>query len=139
MQSNSFGSLNFNFATGGSFTTVRSDLLNAANFGPGGTIPRSVNLLPDVPELTPAALATADVFVQPYMADFSPSETVALRDFIYNGGGFLFSATGQVIREVSPIACLVQLRVQPVAMLRLLTQVLRLSTVRLVQLLTRWG
>jgi hypothetical protein len=90
LQSNSYGSLNFNFATGGSFTTIRNDLLNPANFGAGGTIPRSVNLLTGVPELTPVALATADVFVQPLMADFSPSETVALRDFIFNGGGFLF-------------------------------------------------
>jgi len=90
VQTNIYGSLNFNFATGGSFTTVRNDLLNAANFGLVGTIPRSVNLLTSVPILTPAALASADVFVQPYMANFSPSETVALRDFIYNGGGFLF-------------------------------------------------
>jgi hypothetical protein len=91
VQSNTDGeSLNFNFATGGSFTTVRNDLLNAANFGPGGIFPHSVNLLTSVPELTPAALGTADVFIQPLMANFSPSETVALRDFIYNGGGFLF-------------------------------------------------
>jgi len=90
VQSNSYGSLNFNFAMGDSFATVRNDLLNIANFGPGGTIPRSVNLLPGVSELTPAALATADVFVQPLMADFSPAETAALNDFIYNGGGFLF-------------------------------------------------
>lgn len=90
VQTNSYGSLNFNFATGDSFATVRNDLLNIANFGPGGTVPRSINLLPGVSELTPAALATADVFVQPLMADFSPAETAALNDFIYNGGGFLF-------------------------------------------------
>jgi hypothetical protein len=90
VETNSYGSLNFNFASGGSFITVRNDLLNAANFGIGGIVPRSVNLLASVPELTPALLSMADVFVQPYMADFSPSETAALRDFIYNGGGFLF-------------------------------------------------
>jgi hypothetical protein len=90
VQSNEYGSLNFNFATGGSFTTVRGDLLNADNFGPAGIIPRSVNFLPSVSVLTPESLAAADVFVQPLMADFSPAETVALRDFIYNGGGFLF-------------------------------------------------
>jgi hypothetical protein len=90
VSSNSNGSLNFNFATGGSFTTVRNDLLNSANFGPGGVITRSVNLLPSVAELTPQALAGVDVFIHPLTADFSASEMDALDDFIYNGGGFLF-------------------------------------------------
>ena len=89
VQSNDYGSIDFNFASGGAFQAIRTDLLNPANFGAAGTIPRTVLLLPAVPSLTPAALSEADVVVFGYGGP-SPTEEAALSDFLLNGGGLLY-------------------------------------------------
>jgi hypothetical protein len=87
--SNEFGSINFNFVTGGGFQTIREALQAPANFGSGGTIPRPVVFLPPVPSLTPAALSEADVVLLGY-AGPSEGEAAALGDFLAGGGGLLY-------------------------------------------------
>ena len=92
VQTNQYGSINFNFVAPGAFDTVRGDLLNLSNFGPGGIVDRSVNILPTVSSLTPEALANADILVLPAMGGLSPEENTAVSNYVQNGGGlFLFS------------------------------------------------
>lgn len=78
-----------NFVMYPGYGTLRGDLLDPAKFGPSGTVPRSVNLLPSVNEMTPETLAGADVAL--CTATPTTSELSALRAFVENGGGlFVF-------------------------------------------------
>ncbi len=89
---NDYGSINFNFATGGAFQTLRGDLLNPANFGAGGIVGRAVELLPSVSALTAASLNGADVVVFASSAPLDAAEESALADFLSAGGGVLYFA-----------------------------------------------
>lgn len=89
VSANEFGSINFNFATGGGFQAVRESLLDPANFGTGGTVARPVQLS-SVGQLTPEALAQADVVVFGLTAPLSPDEETALDGFLLAGGGLLY-------------------------------------------------
>ncbi|MBN1687650.1 MAG: PEP-CTERM sorting domain-containing protein [Candidatus Omnitrophica bacterium] len=89
VKSNVNGSINFNFATGGGYATVRNSLLNTSNFGSGGIIPHSVNILAPVPVLTGTALSNADVVVLSAYSNLSDAEKTALSVFMEGGGGVL--------------------------------------------------
>ena len=85
------GGVNLNFETGNGYATVRNDLLNPANFGPSGTVPHTVNILPGVSSLTPANLAEVEVVVLPYVSGgvLDSTEISVLSDFLNAGGGLL--------------------------------------------------
>ena len=92
------GTLSFNVGTGSGFASIRSWLLDPARFGPGGVVPRSVNLVTQVPLLDPAALSGADVLL---LSSTSPPllrcEIADIVEFVAQGGGvFYFANSGSL-------------------------------------------
>ena len=84
------GGQNLSFVAGGIYTQARTDLLNAANFGPLGIVSRSVTFRSGVSLITPEALAGIDVFILNLpLAELTQSETVALEQFVQEGGALL--------------------------------------------------
>ena len=81
----------FNFATGEGYNVVRNDLLNPANFGSGGIVASSVNLLPSVGVINEAALANIDVVVlAPWIYGIvANGGAAALNSFVQKGGGLI--------------------------------------------------
>jgi hypothetical protein len=70
------------------YQTLRGDLIDPARFGPGGTVTRSIELLPPVPAISLAALTNADVAIL-FAGSYSSSERDLLRAFVACGGGIL--------------------------------------------------
>ncbi|MBL8114876.1 MAG: IPT/TIG domain-containing protein, partial [Acidobacteria bacterium] len=74
--------------------SARAKLLNAANFGAGGTIPRAISIVDTaeaVGSITPALLNPFDLFFIGYFPDgastaFTPDELDALRSYVVDGG-----------------------------------------------------
>jgi hypothetical protein len=70
------------------YQTLRGDLIDPARFGPGGTVTRSIELLPPVPAISLAALTNAEVAIL-FAGSYSSSERDLLRAFVACGGGIL--------------------------------------------------
>jgi hypothetical protein len=75
----------------GNYGALRADLANPANFGPGGTNPNTVTLLPDIATVTAASLVGVDVFVLFEVGTLSASEALALSNFVSSGGRVIIS------------------------------------------------
>lgn len=90
---NANGTLNLNFVTGDSFQTVREALLDPTNFGPGGTVPRSVALT-SAPAINTNRLGGTDVILLPAMPrfHFEDCERCAIESFVRQGGGLFVSS-----------------------------------------------
>ncbi len=86
--------VDFNIAVGNAFASVRGLLLSNSNFGPGGIIPRDIELLASVPAITPSALEGADIVLLANAVADAPLTECELRllgDFVEAGGGvFMF-------------------------------------------------
>jgi Bacterial Ig-like domain (group 2) len=83
-------SQNASFVAGSIHSQARADLLNPANFGPLGLVPRAVTLRSGLSTITTPALAGTDLFVLNLpTAELSNSEAVALEQFVEEGGALL--------------------------------------------------
>jgi hypothetical protein len=79
---------------GSQMTNTRAKLLNTANFGPGGTVARTVQITDTagtVGSVTTALLANFDVFFIGYLIDSSPNaftaaEISAMQSYVNSGG-----------------------------------------------------
>lgn len=87
--------LDFNFATGNMFTLARTSIADPANFGPGGTVPRSIELVAPVACFTDAALDGMELVVLTTSAQglespgLAPCELLALDRFVRAGGSLV--------------------------------------------------
>jgi hypothetical protein len=80
------------FATSAGYSQVRSSLLNPANFGPGGVVPRPVQSITAVPTITASSLSGIEVVVLASVGSLpTAAETSALSTYV-NGGGALLIA-----------------------------------------------
>ncbi|MDZ4804959.1 MAG: FlgD immunoglobulin-like domain containing protein [Candidatus Eisenbacteria bacterium] len=78
------------FATGNAFTSVRNAILNPANFGPAGIVPRSIEFVSDT-LLTPAALIGVDIILLSVQADsLHATEKLTAQEFVRQGGGLFY-------------------------------------------------
>jgi hypothetical protein len=79
---------------GSYLSQFRASLADPANFGPGGTVPRTVRLAPPTDVASATTLAGTDVFLIGYVPTFTftPEERQALRDFAVAGGNLIVSA-----------------------------------------------
>ena len=76
----------FNASGDTGYETLRASLLDPANFGPGGTVPRAVALRPGVGTLTPTNLAGCSVFfTSVFTTPLSGDEAAALRAAVEAG------------------------------------------------------
>lgn len=85
------GSDTFSFADGGPYAGLRSALLDARNFGPGGVVPVAFVFRPAIDHIRPRALGRADVLVvnNPGAAiDAIAQQT--METFVDGGGRVLF-------------------------------------------------
>jgi len=79
---------------GSHMVSTRAKLLNLANFGPGGTVPRTIQITDTaaaVGSVTPALLSQFDVFFIGYLLDGSPNaftgaELAAMQAYVTSGG-----------------------------------------------------
>ncbi len=79
---------------GSQMTNTRAKLLNTANFGPGGTVPRPIQITDTaatVGSVTPTLLANFDVFFIGYLIDssanaFTAAEIAAMQAYVISGG-----------------------------------------------------
>jgi hypothetical protein len=97
------GVINYNVSSGAYYSDLRAALLDSANFGRGGVIPRPVELLPSVSRLTGSVLAEADiVLISVNDVPLDDCERSSLHSFVEQGGGVLafFNDAGF---EVGPI------------------------------------
>jgi hypothetical protein len=81
---------------GQAYTSLRAELVNPANFGIAGTVTKGRYQIPatGITEITPAALATIDVFFGgvPRGNAYSDAESTALENFVLGGGGLVINA-----------------------------------------------
>ncbi|MEK6804385.1 MAG: LamG-like jellyroll fold domain-containing protein, partial [Nitrospirota bacterium] len=78
---------NTSFVAGDTHAQARADLLTSSNFGPSGTVPRSVTLRAGVDTITLEGLAGTDVFIMNHpVPDLTPSEVAVLEQFVAEGG-----------------------------------------------------
>ncbi|MGH7262130.1 MAG: RHS repeat domain-containing protein, partial [Nitrospiraceae bacterium] len=84
------GGVNSSFVTGAAHNQPRQDLLNVANFGPLGVVPRAVTLRPGLSQVTLQALEGVDLFiVNLIQTDLTLTEVAALEQFVREGGALL--------------------------------------------------
>lgn len=74
---------------GSNYDNIRGQLLDPANFGPGGTVTESITIAPGISTATPAALSGFDVFIMSEVPSLSAAEITALQGFLAAGGDFL--------------------------------------------------
>lgn len=67
---------------GSDYSNLRSNLSNAANFGPGGIVNEAVSFAPEVSSVTAGALSGLDVFVITEVESLSGSEVTDLTNFV---------------------------------------------------------
>ncbi|MGH7260610.1 MAG: RHS repeat-associated core domain-containing protein [Nitrospiraceae bacterium] len=84
------GGVNNSFVAGGIYAQARADLLNPANFGPAGVVPRTVTLRSGLNTLSLPALAGADIMLlnSPTVAE-SVNDVAVLEQFVQQGGAIL--------------------------------------------------
>ncbi|HQR13295.1 MAG TPA: RHS repeat-associated core domain-containing protein [Nitrospira sp.] len=81
---------NTSFVGGQAHAQARADLLSPANFAPAGTISRPVVLKGGLDIITLDGLAGTDIFIMNYPStELTPSEIVALEQFVAEGGALL--------------------------------------------------
>lgn len=84
------GGQSLSVVAGGVYTQARADLLASANFGPAGIVSRAVTFRTGVDTITPEALAGVDIFIVSLpLTELTQSETVALEQFVQEGGALL--------------------------------------------------
>lgn len=83
--------LDFAFSSGMFMQDARLALTGPTNFGPGGIVEESVNILPDITSpITSAKLSGVDVFITSIFSSYTPDEANAVRDYVEAGGGLIF-------------------------------------------------
>lgn len=75
------------FLTGNSFTTLRAQLADPANFGPDGIFPSAITLVPPVDSLTADVFQDVDIFFLGPDTRLAPCEQKVLGQFVAGGGG----------------------------------------------------
>lgn len=84
------GGVNYSFVTGAAHSQPRQDLLNLANFGPLGVVPRPVMLRPGLAQVTLQALEGVDLFIINLLqTDLTLTEVIALEQFVREGGALM--------------------------------------------------
>lgn len=79
---------NWNFLSSPQFQPIKNTLLDSARFGPAGVIRRAVAFLPEVREITEAALSGADIVLWCAALTIATNQEVALlKKFVAEGGG----------------------------------------------------
>lgn len=69
----------------GDYSNMRSALLNASNFGPGGIVSDAISFAAATGTIDAAYLSTINVFFMSEVASLSPAEANALRAFVLAG------------------------------------------------------
>ncbi|MFK7962262.1 MAG: hypothetical protein AB8G96_17260, partial [Phycisphaerales bacterium] len=98
------GPIDHTFGTGNQFGLARAALASAANFGPGGIVPRPVELLPGVGCIDVNELVGVDVVLltTDNESGVTACELAALGAFVEQGGGVLY-LENSAIRWLSPL------------------------------------
>lgn len=82
----------FEFATGPFYGFARSEVTDPLQFGPGGVVGRTIQILPAIFDVTVENLAGADIFWLNILSNASPlsaAEQQDLHDFVEDGGALV--------------------------------------------------